>query len=96
MVEFGNKLRQLRLQAGMTQADLAKQLNLTKAVVSYYENHERAPSPDVLIKLATIFHVSTDYLLGITSKKMLDVSDLTEDEMALLRVTIETLRKHKR
>ena len=96
MVEFGNKLRQLRLQAGMTQADLAKRLNLTKAVVSYYENHERAPSPDVLIKLATIFHVSTDYLLGITSKKMLDVSDLTEDEMALLRVIIETLRKNKR
>ena len=78
MVEFGNKLRQLRLQAGMTQADLAKRLNLTKAVVSYYENHERAPSPDVLIKLATIFHVST------------------EDEMALLWFTIETLRKNKR
>ena len=96
MVEFGNKLRQLRLQAGMTQAELAKRRNVTKAVASYYENQERSPSPDVLIKIATIFHVSTDYLLGLSYRKMLDVTDLNDDELALVRITIETLRRNRR
>ena len=93
MVNFGNKLRQLRTEAGMTQTDLAKRLNITKSVVSYYELSERNPSPDVLIQLANIFHVSTDYLLGISHKKMIDVSDLSEDDVHFLLITIETLRK---
>ncbi len=77
----------------MTQTDLAKRLNITKSVVSYYELQERTPSPDVLIKLADIFHVSTDYLLGINHKKMIDVSDLSEEDIRFLLITIETLRK---
>lgn len=93
MVNFGDKLRSLRTEAGMTQTDLAKRLNITKSVVSYYELQERTPSPDVLIKLADIFHVSTDYLLGINHKKMIDVSDLSEEDMRFLLITIETLRK---
>ena len=93
MVDFGKKLR---LQAGLTQAELAKRLNVTKAVVSYYENQERSPSPDVLIKIATIFHVTTDYLLGLSYRKMLDVTDLNDDELTLVRITIETLRRNRR
>ena len=93
MVNFGDKLRTLRTESGMTQTELAKRLNITKSVVSYYELQERTPSPDVLIKLATIFHVTTDYLLGIDNKKMIDVSDLTDEDIHLLLITIETLRK---
>ena len=93
MVNFGEKLRTLRKTAGMTQTDLANRLHVTKSVVSYYELLERSPSPDVLIKLADIFHVTTDYLLGITHRKMLDVSDLSDDDVRLLMLTIETLRK---
>lgn len=93
MVNFGDKLRTLRTEAGMTQTDLAKRLNITKSVVSYYELQERTPSPDVLIKLANVFHVSTDYLLGINHKKMIDVSDLSDEDIRFLLITIETLRK---
>ena len=93
MVNFGDKLRALRTEAGMTQPDLAKRLNITKSVVSYYELQERTPSPDVLIQLADIFHVSTDYLLEINHKKMIDVSNLSEEDMRFLLINIETLRK---
>lgn len=93
MVDFGKKLKKLRMEAGLTQADLAKRLNVTKAVVSYYELHERTPSPDVLIKISNIFHVSADFLLGIDQRKMLDVTDLTEDDIHFLLITIETLRR---
>lgn len=93
MVNFGRKLKALRNAAGYTQAELAKRLNVTKSVVSYYELHERTPSPDVLIQLAGIFHVTTDYLLGINHKKMIDVSDLSDDDLHFLLQTIEILRK---
>lgn len=93
MVNFGDKLKALRTNAGMTQTELAKKLGISKSVVSYYELQERTPSPDVLIRLAGIFRVTTDHLLGIEHKKMIDVSDLTDDDMKLLLVTIETLQK---
>lgn len=97
MVNFGDKLRTLRTDAGLTQTELAKRLSVTKSVVSYYELQERTPSPDVLIQLADIFHVTTDYLLGIDHKRMIDVSDLSDEDMRFLLITIETLRrKNKR
>ena len=65
MVDFGNVLKKLRQQEGLTQQQLANKLGVTKSVISYYELQERYPSPDILTKLAQIFHVSTDYLLGI-------------------------------
>ncbi|MBR3298519.1 MAG: helix-turn-helix transcriptional regulator [Clostridia bacterium] len=93
MVNFGEKLRELRTSFGMTQAELASRLRVTKSIVSYYELHERTPSPDVLIKLADIFHVSTDYLLGIEQRKMIDVSGLSEADIKLILMTVESLRE---
>lgn len=95
MVDFGNILKELRLQHGMTQKDLAAQIGVTKSVVSYYELSERSPSPEILIKLANIFHVSTDYLLGLDtkSKPTLDISGLNEEDIALLRHTADVLRR---
>lgn len=93
MVNFGDTLKKLRKNAGMTQTELAKRLGITKSVVSYYELQERTPSPDVLIRLAGIFHVTTDYLLGIDNGKIIDVSDLTDEDLRFLLITIETLRK---
>jgi transcriptional regulator with XRE-family HTH domain len=72
MVDFGNVLKKLRQQEGLTQQQLANKLGVTKSVISYYELQERYPSPDVLTKLAQIFHVSTDYLLGIEKGEVID------------------------
>ena len=95
MVDFGGILKELRLQAGMTQKDLASMVGVTKSVISYYELSERSPSPEILIKLANVFHVSADYLLGLDTKykPMLDMSGLDEEDIALLRHVADTLRK---
>ncbi len=93
MVNFGDKLKTMRLNAGLTQTQLAQKLNVTKSVVSYYELHERTPSPETLIQLSNIFHVTTDYLLGVEHKKLIDISDLSDDDMKFLLLTIDTLRK---
>lgn len=98
MVEFGNKLKQLRAKAGLTQKQLAERLGVTSSVVSYYELSERSPSPEVLVKLARIFHVSTDYLLGVEKepKESLDIHGLSASEIDLLRHTIAVLQNKGR
>ena len=74
MVNFGEKLKELRLQAGLTQKELGEQIKVTKSVISYYELQERYPSPEILLKLADVFNVSVDYLLGRENKQSLDIS----------------------
>ncbi len=97
MVNFGEKLKMIRIKSGLTQQALAERLNLTKSVVSYYERQERTPSPEIIVKIAEIFHVSTDYLLGMERQKTIDVSDLDEDEIRALTLTIAAFRnKNKR
>ena len=95
-MDFGRKLKELRTQSGMTQAHLAARVGVTKSVVSFYELQERTPSPDVLIKLARIFHVSADYLLGLDKAETIDVSGLGQEDIAILRALTESLRNKDR
>ena len=95
MVDFGNNLKNLRLKYKMTQKELADKIGVTKSVVSYYELQERSPSPEVLIKLSQIFNVTTDYLLGIEHQHTLDVSSLSDDELALVEQMIKLFERKK-
>ena len=79
----------------MTQQELAQKIGVTKSVISYYELSERSPSPDTLVKLASIFHVTTDFLLGIQKKDFLDLSGLSTEDKELVHTMVETLRKKR-
>ena len=94
-MSFGDTLRELRIKSGMTQLQLADKVNVTKSVISYYEHTDKKPSPDVLIKFAEIFGVTTDYLLGIEKipEAVLDVSGLTEDDVKAVQVIVDAFRK---
>ena len=63
-MEFKNALRQLRIEYGWTQKDVADRLGTTKAAISMYENGRREPTFETLEKLADLFNVDTDYLIG--------------------------------
>lgn len=91
-VDFGSRLKSLRTNAGLTQAQLGNLVGVTKSVISYYELQERSPSPDVLIKLSQIFHVSTDELLGVSKGKSVDVTGLKQEDVLLIRNLVERLR----
>ncbi|MGN0106345.1 MAG: helix-turn-helix domain-containing protein [Hominilimicola sp.] len=95
MVDFGSKLKKLRIQAGLTQKKLDEKIQVTKSVISYYELQERTPSPEILIKLSRIFHVTTDYLLGLDASQTLDISGLDDEDIQLLQHTISVLRNKK-
>lgn len=94
-MNFGEKLKQLRKSQKMTQQQLAERLGVAKSVVSYYESGDRYPSYDVMIKIAKTFHVTSDYLLDIEHKRTLNVSDLSEDDIAVLMTVADALRRKK-
>ena len=59
-----NRIKELRREKGLTQAELAKVLFVNQTAVSQWERGATMPSPNMLNTLADYFHVSTDYLLG--------------------------------
>ncbi len=60
---IGPRIAALRKNAGMSQAELARALQVSPSAVGMYEQGRREPSAGTLVQLSKIFHVSTDYLL---------------------------------
>ncbi|MBQ7368601.1 MAG: helix-turn-helix transcriptional regulator [Clostridia bacterium] len=62
---YGKRIRELRLEKGMTQAQLAEMLRTTQKNISKYETEYLDLSTAMIVELCKIFEVSADYLLGI-------------------------------
>ncbi len=94
MQYFGEKIRALRLEKGLTQAQLADMIGVVKGSISAYEQGKKHPSVEVLIKLCSVFDVSSDYLIGLSDTMNLMKSDLTDEQMAMIRSLIQELEKY--
>lgn len=66
MGKFNERLKELRIERGLTQAQLANETGLSRSAIGFWENGERIPLASVIITLAKYFQVTTDYLLGVT------------------------------
>ena len=62
--QFAEQLNGLRIENNFSRADLAGKLNVSVRLISYWENGQRECDFDMLIKIADLFSVSIDYLLG--------------------------------
>ncbi|MGN1222029.1 MAG: helix-turn-helix domain-containing protein [Christensenellales bacterium] len=65
MSSFCENLKNLRKEKGIGQIELAKALQVSKGIISLWENGQREPSMSSIIKLAKFFDVSADYLIGL-------------------------------
>ncbi len=93
LVDLGNRLRTPRTGKGWTQAQLSERLGVTKSVISAYETSLRYPSYDILIRIAAIFGVSTDYLLGVEPEQTMNISGLSPEHALLVRQLVDALRR---
>ena len=93
IAKFSTRLRELRLNKGLRQEQVAKLIGVNKSAISTYENDTRQPSFEILVRLANLYRVSTDYLLGQTNSRSVDLTGLTEQEAALVCELVETLTK---
>ncbi len=61
--EIGNRIRQLRRDQGITQAQMAMKLNISDRHLRRIEAGEKGPSIDILVEIASLFNVSLDYII---------------------------------
>ena len=64
--KFSERLKELRLSKGLTMEQLGKEIETTRGTIGNFENGNKKPSLDMLIKIANYFDVSIDYLVGRT------------------------------
>lgn len=95
MINFGKKVKLLRKERGLTQKQLADMVGVAVSAISAYEAGNRYPTYSGLVSLARIFHVSTDYLLGIENTRIIDVSGLNENEIDVIVHMVNVLRERK-
>ncbi len=88
---LNEKIKKLRISYNISQVDLAKRLGVSKQCVSNWENDNVQPSIEMLIKIARFFNVSTDYLLDLDEKDLIDVRGLSETEIAHIKLLIQDL-----
>ncbi len=85
---LNENIKVLRQQSGLNQVEFARIMNVTKQCVSNWENDNVVPSVEMLIKLADYFKVSTDYLLGREKDESINVSGLTEEQIAHISMLV--------
>ena len=92
---LGQRIYELRLAFGWSQVELAKRLGVAKQTVSNWENENIQPSIEMLMRLAKLFNVTTDYMVGLDSVPRLNVENVPVNIVAHLSQLIEALRDKK-
>lgn len=79
-----DKIKELREIAGYSQAQLARKLDVTRSSVNAWEMGLSTPTTQYIVALAKLFHVSSDYLLGLDSQMTITLTQYTQEEIEVL------------
>ena len=77
-------IKSLRETAGLSQSALAKRLGVTRSSVNAWEMGLSIPTAQYIVELSQLFHVSTDYLLGLNNTQTIYIDRLSQEEKQLL------------
>lgn len=96
-MNFGERLKQIRLEKGYTQKDIINKINISQNGYSSWELGKTEPNLTSLKKLSNIFHISVDYLLGMENEEGLIImqNELSEDENYLIDLIRQLEMKNK-
>lgn len=95
MLDMGERLKKLRRENNLTQKQVGQRIGVAISAVSSYESGVRYPTYESLVKLSRLYNVTTDYLIGLSDRKLIDLSGLDEEEIILIKSMIEVLCKSK-
>lgn len=93
ILNIADRIRYLRDKAGMTQTDLARRLGISRSAVNSWEMSLSTPSVSNIVELTQIFHVSADYLLSLSDRMRLDLSELTDEQRELVLRLVKCFSK---
>ena len=90
---LNENIKKLRLARGLNQVEFAKAMGVSKQCVSNWENDNVMPSIEMLVKIADFFNVTTDYVLGRNEKQHIDVSGLSDEQIAHISLIVSDFTK---
>jgi len=102
MLNIGERITQLRKQANLSQTELAKKVAVSRTIVGNYERNENAPSVEILLKIANVFDVSIDFLIGQGEiakydkdmlKRIEDIANLSQEDQNGILYALDNLIK---
>ncbi|MCI7814349.1 MAG: helix-turn-helix transcriptional regulator [Lachnospiraceae bacterium] len=88
---FGDIIKSLRVSHNLNQVQLAAELNVSKQTISNWENNNILPSIEMLVKISRFFSVSTDYLLELDHRRYIEISGLSDKELAHIQQIIKDI-----
>ena len=92
---LGLRIKELREEKAWTQTELAKILGVTRSCVNAWEMGISVPSTQYVVELASLFHISTDFLLGVEATASVSVEGLSDEDIQLVHTIIDHLRSHR-
>lgn len=92
---LNENIKSLRTANNITQVELANELGVSKQCVSNWENDYIQPSIEMLIKIARYFKVTTDFLLDLSNETNIDVTGLSDKEIAHIRMLVTDLQQKR-
>ena len=92
---LSDKIKELRLKSGLSQAEVARRLQVTRSSVNAWEMGLNVPTTQYIVELSKLFNVSSDYILGIENNMTLDVSFLNAEELNIIYNLINYFQNKK-
>ena len=90
---ISDKIKELREKAGYSQSQLAKKLDVTRSSINAWEMGLSTPTTQYIVALSRLFHVSSDYILGINETLSLSLNGYTEEEIQLIYKIVDYIDK---
>lgn len=92
---IGDILKKLREHHQLTQSELCKQMGIRPSTYNNYERNRRCPDADALVRFAQYYHVSADYLLGMTQRPAQNELDTADESLLAVFHTLNMQGKSK-
>lgn len=92
---IAERIKELREEKAWTQTELAKILGVTRSCVNAWEMGISVPSTQYVVEIASLFHISTDFLLGVEATASVSVEGLSDEDIQLVHTIIDHLRSHR-
>lgn len=93
---MGQRLLRLRKARGLSQKEAADRLGIDRSTISSYERDMRQPSYDILVRMVSVYKVSSDYLLGLDDSRAINTKGLSDKEYEAFYFLINEMTRSKR
>ena len=92
---IAERIKKLRCDSDISQAELARRLGVTRSSVNAWELGLNMPTTQYVVEMARLWHVTTDYLLGVSNRQSISLTGMGDEERKLLYLLLNYFKTHR-